>query len=82
MIGSLVGLLAGWISQELGDFIKGGECNGVVAVEQYIATGLDLYNETLQGTYSMATTHPGQPAPFQCGQTSTYVVSWSIMRDK
>lgn len=82
VIGPLLGILANWIIGELGDFIKSGQCDGAVAFEQYVATGLDLYNETLQGTHQIATTHPGKPSPDGCGPTSSYVVSWSIMRDK
>jgi hypothetical protein len=82
VIGPLLGIVASWIVGELGDFIKSGLCDGAVAFEQYVATGLDLYNETLNGTYATATTHPGTPSHDTCGPTSNYVVSWSIMRDE
>lgn len=82
VIGPLLGILANWIMGELGDFLKSGNCDGPVAFEQYVATGLDLYNETLQGTYQTATTHPGTTSHDGCGPTSKYVVSWSITRDK
>jgi hypothetical protein len=82
VIGPLLGILVKWIVGELGDFIKSGNCDGAVAFEQYVATGLDLYNETLNGTYGTETTHPGTHSNDGCGPTSKYVVSWTIMRDK
>jgi len=83
-IGPLLGILANWIKNELGAFIKSGECDGTVVFGQYVATGLDLYNETMGGTYSTTTTHPApasDPAPWQCFGASNYLVSWSLMRD-
>lgn len=81
VIGPLLGIVAGWIIGELGDFIKSGWCDGPVAFEQYVATGLDLYKETLNGTYRTATTHPGTPSHDNCGPTSKCIVSWSITRN-
>ena len=82
VFGPMLGILANWIIGELGGFIKSGRCDGAVAFEQYVATGLDIYNETFHGTYSTSTTHLGKTSPDGCGPTSEYIVSWSIIRDK
>jgi hypothetical protein len=82
VIGPLLGILAGWLIGELGDFLKSGHCDGPVALEQPTLTGVELYSDTMSGAHTTATTHPGKPSPAGCGGTSKYIVTWSIMRDR
>jgi hypothetical protein len=80
VMGSILGIIAGWLTGELGDILKSGRCDGLVAVEQRVILGRDLFASTLNGLYKVTTPHPGKESPFGCGSTSQYTVDWSTSK--
>ena len=77
---SLLGSAAGFILGALGSYLF-QDCDGLVAAEQNIFTGRDLYLKTGTGSLSAVTTdHPGTDSPTGCGGNSDYKVTWSVVR--
>jgi hypothetical protein len=80
VMGSVLAILAGWLVSELGDILKSGHCDGVVAVELAVISGRDLFANTLNERHKVTTVHPGIESPWGCGPTSEYTVEWSISK--
>ena len=49
VVGSILGIIAGWLTSELGSILQSGHCDGPIAAEQFIPTGGELYQNTLHG---------------------------------
>ncbi len=86
VIGSILGLVAGWLIKEIGSILTAGYCDGAVAFEQYVASGLDLQRLTLKQTgnqrelHEFVTAHPGTESHGTCGPTSHYTVNWEVAK--
>ena len=79
--GTLLGLLAGWLVGELRAVIA-DNCDGVVAIEQYVRRGDELHRMVASGEpVIMAVVHPGTSAPRRCGARSRYVVTGRLTGD-
>lgn len=79
-IGTLLGMLGGWLMGEV-ESILFADCDGPVAAEQVVKFGRDLWHDTVNGgVLNMSTYHPGIGSPGGCGSNSVYVVRWSITR--
>ena len=74
LIGPLLALAEGWLLGELKSVIF-ADCDGIVAVEQPVFLGRDLYQ---RGTGTVTTTHPGTTSATGCGENSLYEVTWTI----
>jgi hypothetical protein len=78
LMGTLIGLLAGWLISELHTIIE-DKCDGVVAIEQYVRRGDELQRIVIGGQpVRMAVVHKGTDSPAECGAKSEYLVTWSI----
>ena len=78
IIGSLLGILAGWLVSQLNSMIN-VKCDGTVTVEQVVTMGRDLQMKTIGGhPYTMTTIHNGTDSPVGCGSNSKYEVTLSI----
>jgi hypothetical protein len=80
--GTILGIIAGWLTKELGSMLQSGHCDGLVAVEQYVTTGRELYLNTLRKPYAVTTHHPGTDSNAGCGPTSAYDITWRITQLK
>jgi hypothetical protein len=86
VLGSILGLIATWLGKQLASIFKSGACDGAVAFEQYVASGMDLQRLTLKTSanrgeiHQFTTTHPGTDSAFGCGSNSKYEVSWEIAK--
>lgn len=77
ILGSALGALAGWLVGELTSIIF-ADCDGVVATEQAVLTGVQLRTQTLNGVVvAKQTTHSGSDSPVGCGANSLYKTFWS-----
>lgn len=79
VIGSALGLLAGWLVDQLTGLLT-ANCDGPVASEQAVFKGLQLWNYTARGPYTHTTYHPGIDSNHGCGSNSIYTATWSISR--
>ncbi len=79
VIGPMLGIVGSWLLSELTSIVF-ADCDGLVAVEQVVLLGRDLYVKTGVGSYRVTTTHPGTDSATGCGANSLYEVSWSITR--
>jgi hypothetical protein len=80
VIGTILGLISGWLTQQLAEVLSGW-CDGTVAVEQAVLLGRGLHIATANGrVYSVTTDHPGTDSHDGCGGNSDYKVTWSIRR--
>lgn len=79
VIGSALGLLAGWLVDEVTGLLT-ADCDGPVAVEQPAFKGQQLWNYTARGPYTHTTYHPGIDSNHGCGSNSVYTATWSISR--
>jgi hypothetical protein len=80
--GSLLGLLSDYLASQLHALYE-DECDGVVAIEQYVRRGDELQKMVLNyqpdgQTVKMAVEHEGTDSETRCGASSEYVVSWSV----
>jgi hypothetical protein len=81
VIGTILGLISGWLVEQLEKVLSAGWCDGTVAVEQAVLLGRDLHIATDNGRiYSVMTDHPGTDSHDGCGGNSDYKVMWSIRR--
>ena len=79
VLGSILGVIGSWLVGQLTAIIF-ADCDGLVAVEQVVIAGSDLFNKTASGPYTTTTIHPGTDSPAGCGPNSKYEVTWSITR--
>jgi hypothetical protein len=80
--GSLLGVLTGWAAELLHDAIV-DNCDGSVALENYVRRGDDLHRMVVGGQpVVMAVEHRGSDSAFTCGAKSDYVVTWSIRQSR
>ena len=79
VIGTALGLLAGWLVDQVTGLLT-ADCDGPVAAEQPAFKGLQLWNNTVRGPYTHTTYHPGIDSAHGCGSNSIYTVTWSISR--
>jgi hypothetical protein len=78
LAGTLIALLASWLASELRTIIA-DECDGVVAIEQYVRRGDELARLVSGGQVAtMAVVHQGEASPIRCARRSEYLVRWSI----
>jgi Repeat of unknown function (DUF346) len=55
------------------------DCDGLVAADNHIFTGYDLYKKVQSGAYNEVTqTYQGTDSPVGCGSNSVYQVLWSV----
>jgi len=76
LIGSLIGILSGWLFEQLNSVLT-ARCDGTVAAEQVVLMGRDLQKKT-KSKFATKTIHQGTDSPSGCGSNSNYTVSWSI----
>lgn len=80
LTGSLLTLLTGYLIDQLHTIVE-DQCDGTVAIEQYVRRGDDLQKMVIGGQpVQMAVKHEGTTSPTHCGANSEYTVSWSIRR--
>ncbi len=79
VIGSALGLLAGWIVGEVAGILT-ADCDGPVAAEQAAFKGQQLWNFTAHGPHQVTTYHPGTDSPAGCGSNSIYKVTWVVTK--
>jgi hypothetical protein len=79
LFGSILGAAAGWLVESLANIVF-ANCDGPVAVEQAVVSGMAMRQATLAGkTVSQQTTHRGHSPGAGC-RDSLYRVSWSYRR--
>jgi hypothetical protein len=83
VIGTALGLAAGWLVSQLGALLF-ANCDGPVALEEYVAKGANLWAVThvgpIVGKGTVTTYHPGIDSPAGCGSNSVYTVTYQIAR--
>jgi hypothetical protein len=77
VLGPLLALAESWLLDQLKSIIFAG-CDGIVAVEQPVFLGRDLYQRLAGGTVTTTTQHPGTDSNWGCGENSLYEVTWTI----
>jgi hypothetical protein len=74
----LLGSAAGAIIGYLGSYLF-QDCDGLVAADNHIFTGYDLYKKVGSGAYNEVTqSYQGTDSPDFCGANSVYQVLWSV----
>jgi len=79
VIGSVLQLAYAFLVSSFSMFFT-VDCDGPVAAEQAAFKGSQLWADTVGGSFTHTTYHPGADSPHGCGSNSAYTATWSITR--